>query len=757
MLGGDWRAMANQRLLGWGGAGTTLSQLNRDWYESLRILRRRLSVVIVTITVLMSLVVAFIWIAPPLYTASSQIVFDTRLPHNSIDIRPNLPEQPPDPAFMLSEVDVIRSRSLAKRVIEELHLDQNPDFNSSLRPDGTVTALLKRYLPERWLFVKAAASPEIQRDRLVDDFQRKVKAALNPRSQTVNVSFKARQPQLAADVVNALINLYLVSRMEDRLNNAKRATMWLTEQIQKLKDQAEQSAQAVETYRATHNLFEASRETLISKQIGELDARLTEAGIARQTAEANLMQVHGMLYPPPPGVGGTTRHSNDAEIDALPQVLQSDLIRKYREEELVLERREAQMAQEYGNRHPALLQLRAEKQRLKEKIRTEIERIALGLEIQVRIAGDHENSLRAKLKETTSTVAKANADSIGLRELERQADAAKILLERMLGALLQTNAEENVKSQAPDARVISTAPVPENPSFPPKLYLLLAGFLVSAFAGVLLAFVVEHLDGGVRSSEEVEAISGLPVLAQVPIVRRGKAEPAAYALDHPRSAYAATVHAIYTRLLLMSGGRPPKVLLFTSAEPEEGKSTISLSLARQEALSGRRVVLVEADLHRPSIARLAGVGSAPGLIEVLYEAIDLRDAIQRDSRSTVDVIVAGGQQGTHSGKLTFDAIGTVLSVLRDAYDVIVLDASPVLGFADNNIFCALADATLMILQWGKTRRQVFRCGVGEITRFGGRIDGVILSKVDTRKQAYYDYGGSYAYTGKTAKASEPVR
>jgi capsular exopolysaccharide synthesis family protein len=259
------------------------------------------------------------------------------------------------------------------------------------------------------------------------------------------------------------------------------------------------------------------------------------------------------------------------------------------------------------------------------------------------------------------------------------------------------------------------------------------------------------LDVGFRSAEEVEAAGGPPVLAQVPIVRGG-AVPAAYALDRPRSAYAAAIHAIYARRLLMAGERPPRVLLFTSAKPEEGKSTISLSLARQQALSGRRVVFVEADFHRSCISRVAGVGAAPGLMDVLSGAAGLKDVIQPDSRSTVDLIVAGPQQATNSERPAVGAVGTILNALRDEYDVIVIDAPPVLGLADANIFSAVADATLMIVQWGKTRREVFKYGVGEIIKFGGRIDGVILSKVDTRKQAYYGYGDSHAYTGKATKA-----
>ena len=599
-----------------GAWGALPGQLNQNLSENLRILRRRLPVIVYTTAVIMALVIAFICLAPRQYTASSQIVFDSKVAPNSIDLRPILSGAPPDEAFILSELDVIRSRSLAKRVIDKLRLDENPDFDKSVRPDGFFSALIKRHVPEKWqIWEGKTPSLEMHREQLVDEFQRRVTVTRNNRSRTVNINFTASTPQLAADALNTLTEFYLVARMEDRLDNAKRASAWLTEQIQDLREQAEESEKAVEDYRSRHNLFETSRETLISKQIGELATRLTDAVIERRAAEANLLQVSRLLN----GAG---------TIDATPQVMQSELIRKYREEELALEQREAHMTEEYGDRHPALIQLRAEKQRLEEKVQTEIRRIALSLKNEAQMARNRETSLQGNLQNVKATMANANEASVGLRALERQAEASKVLLERMMGALLQTSADENAKSQTPDARLISTAPIPQQASFPPKLLLLFNGFLASTFIGALLAFVVEHLDGGFRSAEQVEATCGLPVLAQVPIVRAGKSEPAAYVLNYPRSAYAASIHAIYTRLLLISGQRPPKVLLFTSARPGEGKSTISLSVARQQAVSGRRVVFVEADLHRPCIARVAGVGYSPGLMDVLSGAATPRDRVR---------------------------------------------------------------------------------------------------------------------------------
>lgn len=723
-------------------------QLKHNLSEYLNMLRRRMAVVLVTIIVIMALVVGFIFLAPPRYTASSQIVFESKVAANDVDLRPVLFGQPPDEAFILSELDVIRSRSLAERVINKLRLDESPDFNESLRPPHFLIEMIRKYVPAAWLRIwerrqagwedkfllfPPPPDPEMHKERLVEKFQRSVSVSRNNRSRTVNVSFTAPTPSLAANALNTLTELYLLARMDDRLENAKRASMWLAEQIQDLRDRAERADRAVEEYRASHNLFETANETLISKQIGELNSRLTDASIERRQAEADLIQIRNLLN----GAGS---------IDASPQVMQSELIRKFREDELAVERRYAQMTQEYGTRHPVLIQLQAERQRLEEKIRAEIARIATSLENQARMALDRENSIQASLQNMKSMVAQANADSIELHALERQADANKVLLERMMGALLETGADENIKSHTPDARLISSAPPPRYPSFPPKLLLLLSGLLTSTALGVLLAFVLEHLDVSFHSAEEVEASCGLPILAQVPVVRR----PSRYLLERPRSAYAASIRAIYTRVALISGERPPKVLLFTSAEAKEGKSTIALSVARQQALSGRRVVLVEVDFIRPCIADMAGVSLGPGLKELLAGSADVADVIQSDTSAGAHIIVAGGGHTVNGDKA--GDLGRVLASLRDIYDVVILDAPPVLGLVDTNIFATVADATLMIVRWGKTRRQVFRYALSDITKFGGRVNAIILSQVDTRRQAYYSYGDSAIYSGEAAKS-----
>lgn len=713
------------------------TSFHRSLPEAFNVLRRRRWLIAGTVALVMSLVGVYLCLAPPRYTATAELVFDSRVaPASEI---PGL--ETPDDAFVISEMDVIRSRSLAERVLYQLDLEHDSRFNPKLAPQSRLKAWVIRSLPSVWGRLHAAEQETsiTARDRLIDIFRKSVDVLLTPRSRTVAVKFTADEPSLAASVVNALVHSYLLSKMEGRLENAKRVSTWLSEQIQRARVQAERSAQAVENYRKEHNLFETGNETLISQRIAELNNALTDASIKRRAMEADLLQVRRLLS------GGGT-------IEATSQVLASDLIRKYREEEMALERREAEATEQYGDQHPTMLALQAEKRRIKDKVRLEIAKVAASLESEAQTARDRENGLSSTLHATKATLAEANDALIGLRTLQRQADADKLVLDRLQTGIVRSNVEEDAKAQVPDARIISMAAVPQTPSSPQVWSALFAGLIVACFGGVLVAFLVEYSDGGFRGVEQVEAACNLPVLAQVPRVRANPGHVAAYGLHYRRSAYAAAIGAIYTRLALMRGKVPPKVIVLTSGEPGVGKSTLALSLARWETMHGRRVILIEADTYRPSVAGMAGVAQTPGLTDVLSGIVGLRDAIQRDTHLSLDLMTSGAPISAQTGHTGINGIGGILDLLRDDYDLIVVDAPPVLGVSDANVASAAADATILVVEWGRTLRQVFLAGVNEVFKFGGRVDGVILSKVDVRKQAYYNYGDAQAYGGRAAKA-----
>jgi polysaccharide biosynthesis transport protein len=305
-----------------------------------------------------------------------------------------------------------------------------------------------------------------------------------------------------------------------------------------------------------------------------LSSKLTDATIARLAAEANLAQVRQLL------------RSAD-RVDTASQVLQSALVQRFREEELDLERREAQLNEQLGPRHPAMVQLQAEKKRFQQKVRAEINKIVNGLENEVEVARSREAALSHDQEALKRQMAQANEASVGLNSLQRDAEANRLLLEKFSTAFMETSAQEDVQSRLPDARIISPAPIPEKPSFPKKLLLLAIAFVGSTVTGVLLAFVVEYLDAGFRSAEQLEEATRLPVLAHVPrltVTKLRGEDVVDYILRRPQSAFAEAVRSVYTRLLLLTPlERPPQVVLLVSAIADEGKTTIALALARQQA------------------------------------------------------------------------------------------------------------------------------------------------------------------------------
>jgi succinoglycan biosynthesis transport protein ExoP len=459
--------------------------------------------------------------------------------------------------------------------------------------------------------------------------------------------------------------------------------------------------------------------------VSDLNSELTTATIERQNAEASLTQVKRLLKMP-------------NQVETASQVLRSELIQRFRENEAALEAREGEMTEKYGRLHPAMMQLRAEKQRLEQKVRVEINKIAQGLENELSVARDREAALKRDVEGVKDEASRQNMASVGLRLLQREVEANKLELDKFLSAFMQSNAWEDIRAQLRDVEIISPAAVPEHPSFPPRTTLIMIAFFGSTVVGALLAFGVEYLDRGFRSAVQIEMMSGLPVLAQVPVVTRNR-KAASYGVEFPDSTYAAAICSIYSRLSLMHDSRPPQVVLVTSAGVGEGKSTTSLSLARQAAQAGLRVILIEADFRRPSIGRLSGVGSASGLGELLAGAAKREEVTKRDARSTADIIIAGGA----APDLAFSDprwVKQLLDELRASYDLILIDSMPIFGIADANIFSAVVDATLMIVQWGSTPRSIFLYSIEKIAQSGGRIDGVVISKIDVKRHAVYDYG-----------------
>ena len=708
--------------------------------QMIGVLQRRKWVVLGTIVIVTTLATAWSFLVTPKYAAEVKVILDEK-EQNALNLTNPTSQGSKDDAMIDTEIERIRSRSLAQTVVEKLQLEDDPEFNETLR---TLSGIERAFLRGRQTLLRVIqpgtpAEPNIvgERDRIIDEFSRHLSAYPVGKSRAILIYFTSRSPEKAAAIANMLGDEYILATLRKRSDNAGRARAWLAEQLQGLRQKVQNSETAVENYRKEQGLFQGERVPLLTEQMSDMNKRRLDAESARRAAEANLAQARRLLQSPD-------------KLGAAEEVFQSDLVQKLRSEEAALSSREAAFAQQYGPQHPAMVQIREERKKFAAEIDREINRIIARLQNELDVAKRQEASMASGMDALKRQIEKANETSVGLRSLEREAEADRSLLEKALASYMETSAQ-TISAQLPDVSIVSTAAIPERPSFPRRGVVIAAAAALSGMVGVLLAFSIERIDASFRSAEQVERETGLTVLAHVPAVKTTKADClSSLALEKPNSAFAEAIRSIFTRLLMLRVGMPPpRTVLVTSAEPEEGKSTIAMSLAKLLAGTGRRVLLLDLDFFRssPGAASTAAPPSV-GLGQVLEGKADIRDVIHKVGDSGGLAVVSAGTFSTYDVLSDTDRLSGLLLLLESDYDIIVLDSPPLLVASVTQRVATLVDSTVCVVRWGHTRREVVSYVVKQLMDGAVNIDGVVLSMVDIRANSLYFRGDSAYYSGK---------
>lgn len=714
----------------------------------LRQIRRRKSIIGGTVALICSFVLLVLFQLTPLYTAKTYLMIDSRQ-SQVVDIEQVLSGLAGDSESIRSEVKVITSRGLATKVIAKLGLMNDPEFNSALKPRPGNIAFLNpfSYLPDEWkaaLFGEntddsEAARRESTRIRTINAFLSRLKVEPEGRSRIIEVAFSSESADKAAQIANAVSELYLVEQLEVKFDATRRATEWLNTRVEDLRAKVEASEQAVEVFRKQSGLVQGKGTSLASQQISELNTQLILSNSKRVEAEARLRQVENLLN----SVGGA---------ESAAEVLSSTLIQRLREQEAEVQRKKAELDTEYGPRHPRMVNVNAEIDDLQNKIRQEVAKIVTGLRNEVGVSRAREDSLASGLERLKVEVSALNSSEVRLRALEREANANRSLFESFLGRLKETTSQTDV--QQADARIISPADTPQSPAFPKKRIIMLVVFIGALVIGVALAALIEHLDHGFRSADELEKIAGVSALGLIPAVNAktiGKLTLPDYIVQKPRSTFAESLRTVHTGILLSNVDNPPKVILVTSSVPGEGKSTISMSLARVLARTGKSVALVDADLRRPTIADSMGLKQKPGLVDVLSGQVTLEDALQADKVVGLDILTAGSHGPSPIDLLGSDLMKRLLQRLTAEHDVVIIDSAPVLAVSDSRVLARMADTTLFVVRWAHTRRETALSGLKQMAGTHSNLAGVVLTQVNVRKHAQYGYGDSGYYHGHAAK------
>ena len=694
---------------------------------------------------------------PPRYSARTLILVGVPKT-NVVDVEDVLRGLRTDRATLESELEVLRSRTLATKVADALDLVGEPAFNPRLRPPrrsllGMVSMLNPlRWVPPEWLAALRGTdavepppppTPEEveQRTRtaVIARTQGAVSARIRGRSRVIELTARSTDPKLAAAVANRLSELYLLEQLEAKFDATRRATDWLNARVEELRLQVEASERAVEEYRQEHGLIQGEGTTVTEQQISEISTQLILARTKTAEAEARLRQIRSLT-------------SSDGGVESAADVLASPLIQRLREQETDVARRAAEMSTELGPRHPRMINIKAEAEEVRTKLEAEVGKIVRGLTNALEVAQIRERTLERNLESIKAEAAATGTSQGQLRVLEREAAANQALFDTVLARWKETGRQDEI--QHPDARIISYARVPRAPSSPKKRRIIVVAWVLSTFLGIVLVHLVEQLDSGFRSAEQIENVTGFGTLALVPLLsglRRGGGRGAltGHVLEKPASSFAESMRTLYGGVLLSGAGGAARSILVASSLPGEGKTTIAVSMGRLLARSGRQVVLVDADLRRSKAADVLGLSTRVGLIQILTgREDDLTEAIQLDAASGLHVLAAGrGRPANSSDLLSSSRMEDLMAALVDMYDVIIIDSPPVHVLSDARVIARLVDTTVFVVRWATVRREVAALALARLREFGVDVAGVALSMVNVRKNARYGYGDSGYYYG----------
>jgi capsular exopolysaccharide synthesis family protein len=607
-----------------------------------------------------------------------------------------------------TQFEILRSRSLARRVINILNLQNVPAF--------TGPGLDKIQDPEeREIF-------------LVDKFLGDLDASRVKKTDLINISFNSPDKVLAQKVANIMAGEYMQFEIDSKNQSFFHIKTWLEKQLEQLGKRVEGSQKKLYEYGEAGDIISAEeKDNIVIQKYIELSGLLTKASAERIGKEAQFKEIREKG-------GGASPVTNNPLIQGL------------RQESARQHARVASLQKAYLPGHPKLQADEAQLRGLQSRLNAEIQNLRTSVESDYEAARRAENLLLEALEKQKDKVAaiqkKLVQYKILKRDVETNEELYKGLLSRMKeAAVASTMVPSNVA-------VIDPAEKPLIPFKPKKFRNMFLAVLVGLMGGVMLAFAIEYFDDTIKTGEEAERICHLPVLGIVPLHRRppkelpqGERNPEAGLITYqdPRSMVADAIFVVRTSVLLSVPGSPPQAIMITSPNPLEGKTTIASNLAIALAAGGRKVVLVDGDLRRPSAHKSFGVNAQPGLSDVLTGGMTCEQVLQATTVPTLYVMAAGPIPPNPATLLGSTAFKDAIGYLRDEFQHIIIDTPPTMSLPDSRVISSMADAVILVLRHNYTPRETARMTRQMLTQVHADIIGVILNQVSYQKRGYGGY------------------
>ncbi len=678
----------------------------------------------------------------PVYDAVGRIAVN-KADSNLISFKDSTPDT--DYVYEQSDLDtevrILQSDLMALQVIRQLNLDKRPEFggHSDLKQENLVADPLQ--------------TDSARASSLLSAFHGRLRVALIPNTRIMEIHFSSTDPQLAASAVNTLAATYVEQNFKTKFESTMQASDWLSKQLVDLQMKVETSQEKLVRYQKEHEILGMDeKQNITTEKLDELNKEMTQAESDRMQKEAVYRQTQ----------------SNDPVAIAAAIVADtsgggsgpgSGLLDKLREQQAGLRIQIAELSTQFGPAYPKVTQLNSQIKEIDRQLQIETDKAVDHLKGQYLSALQRESMLRESFEKQKQEANKLNESAIEYSILKRDLDSNRTLYEGLLEKLKEAGVTAGLRSN--NFRIIDAARVPTAPSEPNVPRNLAFALVLGVISGLGLAFLLENMDNTVRTPEQAQAISCLPSLGMIPLGSKSTSHGATgkrLALTaskevvetvtqiRPQSQMAESYRALRTSLLLSNLGAPPKVIMITSARPQEGKTTTSINTAIVLAQKGVRVLLIDADLRRPSIHKTLGMGPRSGLSNVLTGSATMQQTITTSPiLPNLFIMPAGTPPPNPAELLASSNMRDLIDELRGLYDHIVIDTPPTLSVTDAVVLSPRADATILVIRSGQTTKQALRRSREILMQVNAHVAGVLLNAVDLTSPDYYYY---YEYQGK---------
>lgn len=699
-----------------------------------RILQKRKWTVILTAAFVLVVVTIATFRMTPLYEATARIAISKE---DNDNIRVGDQSAMPDYSFdynieLDTQAKILQSDTLATQVIEQLQLDKNPGF-APVRSAPPTSA------------VGSATGDSKREAQLLDAWRNGLQVNKIQRTRMIEIRFLSPEPKLAAQIVNALSSAYVENNYRTRYESTMQASEWLSKQLNDLQIKVEQSQEALVRFERENGIvgLDEKQNTIIAK-LNDLNREATAAQADRVQKEAILQM------------------AKSGELDSLPELSANPLIQDFRKQEGDLKRELAQATVQFGPSYPKVIELKKQVDEVDSNLRAEVARIINRKESDYRAALNRERLLQSALASQKSEVSDLNQKAITYVNLKQDADSNRQLYDGLQAKLKEAAVTSGLKSS--NVRIVDIARPAQKPAKPNIPRNISLGFLLGLLGGVALAFVMESLDNTIRTPDQVEIVAGLPSLGIIPLslnVKSGAAAGANMSLTkaggqgnefslvthvRPKSEAAESYRALRTSILLSSIGSAPKVILMTSALPQEGKTTTSVNTGIVLAQRGGRILLVDADMRRPSLHHTFKMRNRVGLSTLLTGSSTMEETIQPSPILPNLFVIPSGPPPPHPAELLgSEVMKSFLQRWRSEFDHIILDSPPMLSVTDAVVLSVDADAVVLVIRSAQTTKEALRRSRELLAQVNAKVMGVVVNAIDLQSpdSYYYYYGANY--------------